>query len=70
LESGKLFKMRDIEERLEEIERNERKWEILCSRVDNFENLNSRCNNNSSELEVVISKQPNELTGNSQQEQV
>ena len=62
--------MKDIEEKLEKIERNEQRLDALCSRFDNLENLNSKCNTKNSELEVVLSQQPNEQTVNSQQQQV
>ena len=70
--SGKLFEIRDIEEKLENIERNERKLETLCSRVDHLENLNSRCNNNNNnngELQAVTTEQPSDL-GSSREQQV
>ncbi len=65
-----MFKLKDIEEKLEKIERNEQRLDALCSRFDNLENLNSKFNTNDSELEVVLSQQPNEPTVNSQQQQV
>ena len=44
--SGKMFQIIDIEEKLKKIEKNERKLETLCSRVDNFENLSLTNNTN------------------------
>ena len=60
--SGKLFEIRYIDEKLEKIERNERKLEALCFRVDNLENFSSRySNNNKSESQVVINDQPSDV---------
>ncbi len=44
--SGKMFQIIDIEEKLKKIEKNERKLETLCSRVDSFENLSLKNNTN------------------------
>jgi len=54
---------------LEKIEKNERKLENLCSRVDYLENFCTRCNNNIGELQPVTDEQPIDL-GNSQEHQV
>jgi len=54
---------------LEKIEKNERKLETLCSRVDNLENLNSRHNNSNDELQVAITEKPGDI-GNKQEQQV
>ena len=60
--SGKLFEIRYIDEKLEKIERNERKLEALGFRVDNLENFSSRySNNNKSESQVVINDQPSDV---------
>ncbi len=50
-QARKLFEIIDIQETLERIESNERKLEVICSRVDNLENLSSRqnINNNNDE---------------------
>ena len=58
--SGKLSEIKDIEE----------KFETLCYRVDNLENLGLRYNNNNNgELQAVTTEQPSDL-GNSQEQQV
>jgi len=57
--SGKLLKIKDIQEKLE----------TLSSRVDNLENLSSRFNNNNGELQVVTTEQPSDV-GNRQEQQV
>jgi len=67
--SGKLLEIRDIEEKLEKIEMNERKLETLCSRVDNLENLSSRYNKNNVELQVINTEQPGDV-GKRQEHQV
>ena len=65
---GKLLEIREIEEKLEMIEKNERKLETLCSRVDNLENFKRHYNNNG-ELQVVTTEQPSDV-GNRQEQQV
>jgi len=69
LKSGKQLEIREIEEKLEKIERNERKLENICLRVDHLENLSSRYNTNSGELQVVTTEQPIDFI-NSQEHQV
>ena len=69
MKSGKQLEIREIEEKLEKIERNERKLENICSRVDHLENLSSRYNTNSGELQVVTTEQPIDFI-NSQEHQV
>jgi hypothetical protein len=60
---------------LEKIEKNERRLEILCSRVDNLEKLevldtkSLRDNNSSNELEDLSTEQPGD-NGNSQENRV
>ena len=67
--SGKPLEIREIEEKLEKIDKNERKWETLCSRVENLENLSSRYNNTNGELQVMTTEQPSDV-GNRQEQQV
>ncbi len=69
MKSGKQLEIREIEEKLEKIERNERKLENICLRVDHLENLSSRYNTNSGELQVVTTEQPIDFI-NSQEHQV
>ena len=66
--SGKLLEIRDIEEKFEKIENNERKLVTLCSRIGHLENLSSIINNNG-ELQVVITEQPSDAV-NSQEQKV
>ncbi len=60
---------------MEKIEKNERRLEILCSRVDNLEKLevldtkSLRDNNSSNELEDLSTEQPGD-NGNSQENRV
>ena len=54
---------------MEKIEKNERKWETLCPRVDTLENLNSKHNKNEAELEVVTTQKTDGFV-NRQQQQV
>ena len=50
--SGKLSEIKDIEE----------KFETLCYRVDNLENLGLRYNNNNNgELQAVTTEQPSDV---------
>ena len=57
--SPKLYKIREIQQKLE----------ALCSRVDQFENMRSRNNNNIGELQNETREQPSAL-GNRQEQQV
>ncbi len=66
--SGKLLEIRVIEEKLEKIEKNERKLVTLCSRIDHLENLSSIINNNG-ELQLVTTEQPSDVV-NSQEQKV
>ena len=63
-QARKLFEIIDMHETLERIESNERKLEVICSRIDNLENLSSRqnINNNNDERSNDI--------GNSQEKTV
>jgi hypothetical protein len=54
---------------LEKIEKNERKLEALCSRMDRLENSTQSLNSNNIELEIVTSEQPSE-DGNCPKQQV
>ena len=60
---------------MEKIEKNERRLEILCSRVDNLEKLevldtkSLRDNNSSNELKDLSTEQPGD-NGNSQENRV
>ena len=56
--------IREIEERLEKIEKNETKFETLYNRVDNLENLNSRYNNNNVESQAVTNHNTIDLENN------
>jgi hypothetical protein len=47
--SVEFIEFKDIEEKLEKIENNERRLEVLCSRVDNLENFSLRYNQNNNE---------------------
>ena len=63
--SGKLSEIKDVEERLEKIEKNERKSENLCSKVDDLE----KSSYNNGGIQVVTIAQPIDVA-NSQVQQV
>ena len=55
--SEKLFEIREIQEN----------FETRCSKVDNLENLSSRCNNNNGELKFVTTEEESDVRSKQEQ---
>jgi hypothetical protein len=64
-----VLEIREIEEKLERVEQNERKLEALYARVDSLERLRSRERPENCELDVVRSEEAGDI-GKSEEQQV